>query len=200
MRKPLSRAVDDWSNPWAVIGSGLLPLGRFGDVIGAGAQPLRLPPRVARHYPACRVPASSARPAQDGGAGVGGPAVHDPEGAGIPDPQGAFWARSEPPPHLLRRRGGAEAGARWEPLLQGLHGRGRGRGRWGCGSPGRQAGAGASWRGPRELSVSWGSDGAGWRGLRTPEVRATAPEPRLPPRGCGHSECGQQGYGPGCGH
>lgn len=100
MRKPLSTAARDWSSPWTVIGPGLLLLGRSGDTIGADSQPLRLPPRVARHYPACRVPASSARPAQDGGAGVGGPAVHDPEGAGVPDPQGAFWVRPEPPPHL----------------------------------------------------------------------------------------------------
>lgn len=73
-----------------MIGPGFLPLGRPDVTIGADAQPLRLLPRVARHYPACPVPASSARPAQDGGAGVGGPAVHDPEGAGVPDPQGAF--------------------------------------------------------------------------------------------------------------
>lgn len=87
------RAVGDWWSPRKVIGPGLLPLGRPGDRIGADAQLLRLLPRVVRHYPACRVPASSARPAQDGGAGVGGPAVHDPEGAGVPDPQGACCGR-----------------------------------------------------------------------------------------------------------
>lgn len=184
MRKRFSRAVDDWSSPRTVIGPGLLPLGRPGDTIGADAQPLRLlpPPRVARHYPACRVPASSARPAQDGGAGVGGPAVHDPEGAGVPDPQGAFWARPGPPPHLREARRGAGAGARPEPLLKGLHGRGRGRGRWGWGSSGRQAWAGASrWGPPGALGVL-GPDGAGRRGRGASEVRATTvPEPRLPP-------------------
>lgn len=82
------------------------------------------PPRPARHYPACRA-ALPLRPLmfwpiQDGGAGVGCSALHDPEGAGVPDPQGGSAGAATAPGRGLgpgpepgpRGRGRARPGGR----------------------------------------------------------------------------------------
>lgn len=117
------------------------------------------PPTCLRHYPACRA-ALPLRPLmfwriQDGGAGVGCSAVHDPEGAGVPDPQGGPAGGATAP---------AGAGGRGE------EGRGlgpggvRGPGSWGLGGSGGFAGV-QGWvpRGRWGLWV-WGCTGQGRRG------------------------------------
>ena len=68
----------------------------WADAIGAGASARPGAPRprrrARRHYPACRARRFPHPlmfwPIQDGGAGVSCSAFHDPEGAGVPDPQG----------------------------------------------------------------------------------------------------------------